>query len=443
MSFYPNLLRYFYSVAYYIAVPGLLLRLWWRSLRYNRDYGLRWLERFGVIPRLKDPKVIWVHAVSMGETLAAAPLVKTLLSRYPDYHIVMTSTTPTGALQVAKHFGQQVTALHTPYDLPDCVNRFLDRVHPDLGIILETELWPNLLAACSQRKIPLMLANARLSARSCRGYQRIAPLARQMVNSFARVAAQAELDGQRFLGLGLEPQRLQVSGNIKFDVQPAPDLRSRGQALRDEWGASRPVWVAASTHEGEETILLAALKKVREDFPELLFILVPRHPERFAKVAQLCVQAGYQTALRSQKDPVNPDTEILLGDTLGELMLFYAAADIAFVGGSFVEVGGHNLIEPAILGVGVLTGPHLHNFVDISQLLLSAGGAQIVSDADTLSAAVIKLLRDPKQRIIMGENGRQAVLANTGALEKHLEWIAAQIPYPLFQRGKRNINPKN
>ena len=427
MSFYTNCQRYLYTLAYYLAIPGLLLRLWWRSVRYNREYRARWQQRFGFIPRLEAAKVIWVHAVSMGETLAAVPLIKALLARYPDYRIVLTSTTPTGAAQAAKHFGEQVMAIYTPYDLPSCVNRFLNRVHPTLGIILETELWPNLLAACSRHKLTLMLANARLSEHSCRGYRRIPALVREMINSFAVIAAQAQSDGQRFLSLGLEPHRLRMTGNIKFDIQLAPDLTMRGQALRAEWGMARPVWVAASTHEGEETLLLTALQTVRRQFPDLLFILIPRHPERFAKVGQECIQAGYRVVFRSQGEPVTAETEILLGDTMGEVMLFYAAADLAFVGGSFVAVGGHNLIEPAILGVAVLTGPHLHNFVDISQLLLHAGGARVVADADSLSAAVNDLLRNPDARTQMGQLGRQAVMANTGALSKHLDWIAAHL----------------
>lgn len=426
MLFYTNLLRYLYTCGYYLAVPGLLLRLWWRSMRFNPEYRARWQERFGQVAQVDNPQVIWVHAVSMGETIAAVPLIKALLTRFPHYQIVMTSTTPTGAQQVVKQFGKQVIGLYMPYDLPDCVVRFLDRVHPSFGIILETELWPNILAACSRRRIPLMLANARLSARSCRGYRRIAPLAKQMVNSFAVVAAQARLDGERFLALGLEPQRLQITGNIKFDLQLPADLTARGQALRAGWG-DRPVWVAASTHESEENIILTALTAVRAKFPTVLLILVPRHPERFAKVGQLCEQAHFSVAKRSQQDPVTADTHILLGDTMGELMLFYATADVALVGGSFVMVGGHNLIEPAILGVPVLTGPQLHNFVDVSQLLLNAAGARIVTDAENLAAAVIELLQDSPKRIEMGQNARQAVTANTGALAKHLSWIEQQL----------------
>lgn len=425
MSFFSHLQRYLYTAAYYLVTPALLLRIWWRSIRYNCKYRDRWWQRFGLVPHLNTQKVIWVHAVSMGETLAAVPLVKALLSQYHHFQIVITTTTPTGAMQASKHFGDTVLALYTPYDLPGCVNRFLGRIHPNLGVILETELWPNLLAACARRQIPLMLANARLSARSCRGYRKIAALARQMVNHFSIVAAQSQLDGQRFLDLGLAPQKLLVTGNIKFDIEIPADLTIRAQTLRQQWGESRPVWVAASTHEGEESVLLEALKKVRTFFPDLLFILIPRHPERFTKVRQLCAQSGFKVAVRSQKESITAATEILLGDTLGELMLFYAAADMAFVGGSLVEVGGHNLIEPAILGVAIVTGPHLHNFADISRLLVEAEAAKVVKEADSLSNTVLEWLRDPIKKIQVGEKGRQAVLANTGALTKHLSWIAA------------------
>jgi len=351
------------------------------------------------------------------------PLIRALLESYPDYQIVLTSTTPTGAAQAAKHFGSQLLSFYTPYDLPGSVKRFLKRIHPHLGIILETELWPNLLAACCCQRIPLLLANARLSARSLRGYRRIAPLAQQMINSFTLVATQAPADGERFLALGLLPEKLQVTGNLKFDIALAPDLKTQREDLRKEWGATRPVWIAASTHEGEEKIILAALNSIRSQFPSILLILVPRHPQRFSKVRQLCQQTGLTIAIRSEKQTASFETSILFADTIGELMKFYAAADLAFVGGSITPLGGHNLIEPAVLGVPVLTGPHLHNFADISQSLLQAGGAKIVHDEKSMSAAVIKLLQDAEARASMGNSAREVILKNTGALAKHLACI--------------------
>ncbi|MBS0352065.1 MAG: lipid IV(A) 3-deoxy-D-manno-octulosonic acid transferase [Proteobacteria bacterium] len=420
-------MRYIYSILYYLAVPFLLLRIGWRSMVHNKEYRVRWLQRFGFIPQVTAAKVIWVHAVSMGETLAAVPLVRALLKNYPEYQIVITSTTPTGAAQVIKNFGQQVISINTPYDLPGSVQRFLDRTHPNIGIILETELWPNLLFACSKRNLPLMLANARLSERSCRGYRRIASLTQQMVNTFKVVAAQGELDGQRYLSLGLDSDKLKVCGNIKFDIQLPADLELRGRKLREELGSNRPVWVAASTHEGEELVILKALQNIRIKFPDVLLILVPRHPERFAKVGQICINSGYRVAIRSLREPITSATEILLGDTMGELLLFYAAADIAVVGGSFVPIGGHNLIEPAILKIPVLTGPHLDNFVEISQLLIKAGGAQVVSNAEELTTSLLNLLGNPAQAEEMGQKGCHAVLANRGALSKHLTLISELI----------------
>lgn len=426
-AFYTNSLRYLYTAAYYLAIPVILLRMVYRAARYNSAYRERWRERFGFIHALSNPETIWVHAVSLGETLAAVPLVKALLVQYPTCQVIMTSTTPTGAAQVIKQFGDRVIGVYSPYDLPGSVRRFFKRANPRLGIIMETELWPNLLAECVRLNIPLMLANARLSARSFRGYRKIAPLTQQMLNSFTLVAAQAPGDAERFLALGLDKSRLQITGNIKFDIQLPADLAERGRALRTVWGNERLVWVAASTHEGEESILMEACRQVRSALPQALLVLVPRHPERFGKVAQICRQAGFATALRSHYEPVKRDTTIVLGDTMGELMLFYAASDVAFVGGSLVPVGGHNLIEPAILGLPVLTGPQLHNFVDISQLLLQAGGAQITETARQIAASVIELLRDPAKRQAMGEKARAAVLTNTGALAKHLQWVDSEL----------------
>lgn len=420
-----KILRYLYTIIYYLAVPALLLRIGWRSLRYDRGYSVRWQQRFGWIPAV-DGKTIWLHAVSMGETLAAVPLVNALLARYPDYRLVITSTTPTGAAQAAKHFGNRVIALYTPYDLPGAVHRFLRGVHPALGIILETELWPNLIKACARDKVPLLLANARLSERSSRGYRKIAPLVAEMLNSFSVVAAQSKQNGERFLSLGLEKQRLHIAGNIKFDIQLPPNLNERALELRAQWGKDRPVWVAASTHEGEEPLILEAYAHIRAALPATLLILVPRHPQRFSKVAQLC-REKYVTALRSENERVTAETAILLGDTIGELLLFYAASDVAFVGGSFVPIGGHNLIEPAILARPVLTGPHLHHFVQVSQQLVEAGGAEIVKDAETLSATVVALLSDADRRKDMGQNAQAAVMANTGALSRHLALIESYL----------------
>jgi 3-deoxy-D-manno-octulosonic-acid transferase len=418
-----NWRRYLYTAGLYLIIPILLGRLCWRARCFKKICRERWSERFGFVTTIPlDKKVIWIHAVSLGETIAAVPLVKALLSRYSDYQIVMTSTTSTGSAQVLKQFGDKVTGFYLPYDLPGSLRRFFKRIHPTLGVIMETELWPNLLAQCQCRKIPLLLANARLSEKSAQGYRKIKKLTVEMLNALTIVAAQSASDGQRFVALGLDANRLKITGNIKFDIQIPADLSERASALRQSFGG-RPVWVAASTHEGEEAMILSVLQKIKAEIPAILLILAPRHPERFAKVGALCRQAGFKVAARSLMDPVEETTDILLGDTMGELLLFYAAGDLAFVGGSWVPVGGHNLIEPAILHIPVLTGPYLHNFVDVSRLLVACGGAVLVENEKGAVNTIIDLMKNSDRRLQMGEKGFKAVIANAGALDKHLYWI--------------------
>lgn len=419
MISYTKFCRYVYTLGFYLAIPVLLLRLKSRE---------RWQERFGCLakPVPAQEKVIWVHAVSLGETIAATPLIKSLLASYPDYKIVFTSITASGSAQARKQFGDAVYNFYLPYDLPGSLRRFFKQIHPHLGIIMETELWPNLLVACEQMQLPLLLANARLSAKSANGYQKIKAITKEMLKTFKHIAAQSASDAERFIDLGAPKAIVEITGNIKFDIQIPANLLQRGRELRQPWG-DRPVWIAASTHEGEENLILETLSKVKSAIPNILLILVPRHAERFSKVGELCQQSGFSIALRSLKEPITPDTNILLGDTMGELMLFYAASDIAFVGGSWVSAGGHNLIEPASLHVPVLTGPQLHNFVDVSRLLLNAGGAKIVENPQAAADTIIQLFNHPTQRTTMGDNAFNAVKANTGALEKHLNWIKDQI----------------
>lgn len=415
-----KLMRYLYTLLLYLAMPFVMLRLLWRSRKVT-GYRKRWPERFGYIPAVKG-KSIWIHAVSVGETLAAIALIKTLLTRHPDYTVIVTTTTPTGSEQVLKNFKDQVHHVYSPMDLPTVINRFLDRCHPDLCIIMETELWPNLLHCIHARNIPVLLANARLSERSCRGYQRIAAITREMLSHISLVAAQSTLDGERFAALGLDRQKLLVTGNIKFDLQLPQSLLAEGKQLRSHWG-NRPTLIAASTHEGEETIVLNAFKKIREQYADALLILVPRHPDRFKRVAKLCQAEQFTIAQRSLKQLPDTHTDILLGDTMGELRLLYAASDIAFVGGSIVPVGGHNLIEPAIIGLPILTGHHLHNFIAISQLLKDANAVIIVENENMITDAIIKLLNDKSFSAAMGQRAYDVCAANTGALERHLQWI--------------------
>jgi 3-deoxy-D-manno-octulosonic-acid transferase len=410
--------RLLYTLLLYLLLPAVLLRLCWRARRAP-DYARRRGERFGRVAPLPEP-VIWVHAVSVGETLAAVPLIRRLQARHPHARLLVTTTTPTGSERVRALFGAGVTHCYAPYDFPDAVARFLRRVRPALLVVMETELWPNLLHACARRGIPVVLANARLSERSARGYHRVRWLTAPMLRTLAAVAAQTRADGARFLALGLAPDKLQVTGNIKFDLELSPALRARATALHADWAGlpHRPVWLAASTHAGEDGLVLAAHAEILRTLPAALLVLVPRHPERFANVHAACIRAGFTTRRRSEGGAVPPATQVLLGDTMGELLAFCGAADVVFVGGSLVPVGGHNLIEPAAWGRPVLAGPHLFNFAEAAALLQAAGGLRICTDGAALTPAVIELLTEKDYRAKVGAAARVVAEANRGALAR-------------------------
>jgi 3-deoxy-D-manno-octulosonic-acid transferase len=324
-------------------------------------------------------------------------------------------------------FGDRVQQLYVPFALPGAVQRFLRRARPRLAVVMETELWPNLFHSLRQRGVPLLIANARLSPRSARSYQRLGRLTQSTIGCIDVIAAQSPADAERYASLGAAAHQLLMTGNIKFDMPVADDLQRRGQALRAELGAAqRPVWIAASTHEGEDELVLAAHRQLLAARPELLLLLVPRHPERFERVAVLCGAQGFRTARRSRGD-VPGEAQVYLGDTMGELMQLYAAADVAFVGGSLVSVGGHNLLEPAALGLAPLSGPQLFNFQHIAELLAAADALTVVEDAAALAREVARLLADPGTRQLAGERARQVVEANRGALAHTLELIGAKL----------------
>lgn len=420
--------RLLYSLLLYLSLPAILLRLCWRALRAPA-YARRWGERFGRVAPLSAP-VIWVHAVSVGETLAALPLVRRLQATQPRARLLVTTTTPTGSALVRAQLGDGVVHCYAPYDFPHAVHRFLDRAQPALLIVMETELWPNLLHGCARRGIPVVLANARLSARSAAGYARVAALTRPMLAALTRVAAQTRVDGERFLALGLPPERLCVTGNIKFDLELDAALRERARCLRDEWRGqrARPIWLAASTHEGEDEPVLAAHRRLLAVRPDALLVLVPRHPERFERVHALCARQRLRVLRRSAGQPPAADTQVLLGDTMGELLAFCGAADLVFVGGSLVPVGGHNLIEPAAWGQPVLSGPQVFNFVEAARLLEAGGGLRICADGAALSDAVVELFGQPGRRAAMGAAARVVAEANRGALARLEEVIAPLCP---------------
>ncbi|HSC83364.1 MAG TPA: lipid IV(A) 3-deoxy-D-manno-octulosonic acid transferase, partial [Pseudomonas sp.] len=365
--------RRLYTLILHLALPLICLRLLWRAWRAPA-YGRRIGERFAFGLGAFAPGGIWVHAVSLGESIAAAPLIRELLARYPHLPITVTSMTPTGSERIQALFGSRIQHCYLPYDLPWACKRFLCKVQPQLAVIMETELWPNHIHQCAMRGVPVVLANARLSERSARGYARFTKLTAPMLGELSLIAVQSEAEAERFRQLGARPDCVEVTGSIKFDLSVDPQLQQRATALRAEWGATaRPLWIAASTHAGEDEIILAAHRQLLQQFPQALLILVPRHPERFASVFELCTREGFGTVRRSLGVAVTAETQVLLGDTLGELLFLYALADLAFVGGSLVANGGHNLLEPAALGKPLLSGPHLFNFLEIATLLREAG----------------------------------------------------------------------
>lgn len=412
-------MRILYIALSYLLTPVLIGVILWRGRR-NRGYWRHLGQRFGFGRPLARTGALWVHAVSVGEVQAAAPLVRALQRRYPDRPLVITSMTPTGAERARALFGDSVDRRFLPYDLPGSVRRFFDRVRPDLAIIMETELWPNLFNECGRRGVPLVLASARISPRSVGRYRRLASLFRETLSHGIVIAAQSEADATRFRSIGASTERTHVTGNLKFDFELPEEVRRLGREFRATQAGSRPVWVAASTHVGEEAIALAAHRQVLLRYPEAVLLLVPRHPERFGPVAEWLEREGVGYVRRSSGRQLRADQAVFLGDTLGELMIFYAASDVALVAGSLVPVGGHNLLEPASLGLPVLVGPHTFNSEDIARQFLAEGAAREVRDADMLAEAVINLLGDRAAGEAMGQRGRSVVEGNRGALARLL-----------------------
>jgi 3-deoxy-D-manno-octulosonic-acid transferase len=411
-------MRFIYSLLFYLGLPFVWLRLLWRARR-NPPYKYRWSERIGIIPFTIKPQGVWWHAVSMGETLAAVPLIKLFQQKHPEIPLLVTTTTPTGSEQVKKLLGESVQHMYMPYDLPHIISRFIKTLKPRLLIMMETELWPNTLHYCHQQNIPVLLANARLSKKSAKGYGRFSSLMHEMLQNITTIAVQNKKDAKRFIQLGFPKERLFVTGTIKFDIHISNTLIEKAREMRAQWDISRPVWIAASTHKGEEEIILEAAKKI----PEALLILVPRHPDRTKEVINLCQKTNLNFCLRSANELPNKDTRIFLIDTLGELLLFYAASDIAFVGGSLIEKGGHNLLEPAAIGLPVLSGESLYNFSQIEKLLDKAKALIKIKNAEELSDQINFLFNNPEKRNLMGEAAQKMVLENKGATEKHLTLI--------------------
>lgn len=416
-------MRRVYTALLYLAVPFVLLRLWGLGFAHG-GYRERIGERFGFVAARADSRpLLWLHAVSVGEVQAAAAVVQGYRASFPDHAVLLTTTTPTGAEHARRLFGEELIHAYFPYDLPEVVARFLARLRPALLVLMETELWPNLLAACRARHIPAILANARLSPISARRYQRLRPLARSMLQNLTAVAAQTTADGASFTDLGLAPSRLHVTGSVKFDLVLPDDFAAQVEARRALLGAGRRVWIAASTHAGEEEIVLDAHREVTQAVPDALLLLAPRHPARSAWVADLISQRAMRVAVRSRGDNCGASTEVFLIDTLGELLPFYGATELAFVGGSLVPVGGHNLVEPLAAGVPVTAGPHVRNFAEMARVLREAGALSEVRDAATLASQVRLLMQDDAMRRRRITAGRHVIELHRGATGRLLKVI--------------------
>jgi 3-deoxy-D-manno-octulosonic-acid transferase len=413
-------MRRLYSLAIYLITPLALLHLVFRGLR-NRDYLRRWSERFARFEAPDETGGIIVHAVSVGEVNAASPLVRALAKMFPDLPLTLTTFTPTGSDRIRALYGDSYFHVYAPIDLPGAVRRFFDRLEPRLLVIMETEIWPNLYFEAARRGIPVMIANARISDQSISGYRRLRTLTGAALRQVARIAAQSELDAVRLIDIGADPDRVEVTGNLKFDVKLPPGLSEQGESMHMAWGVGRQVLVAGSTHEGDEPPVLEAFSKLLKTFPDALLILVPRHPERFARAAQLAKSAHLRVSMRSDGLACPGTTQCFIIDTMGELINFYAACDVAFVGGSLDTIGGHNVLEPAALAKPVLVGPHTFNFEDITEQLLDAGAAIRVADTQELERAVSRLFSDADMRDRMGRTGQELVLSGKGALARTLE----------------------
>lgn len=430
------MLRSIYRAAWWLVAPLAVLRLLIRSRR-ERGYREHIPERFGFAPArpaTDTAPLIWVHAVSVGETRAAQPLIEALLAARPDVRILLTHMTPSGRATGEQLFGPRVMRAYLPYDMPHAVRRFLRRWRPSLGLVMETEVWPTLIDECVRAHVPLVLTNARMSARSYRRAARFGSGAREVFGGFARVLAQSPADAERLRALGARD--VAVLGNLKFDLSAPPDAIARGYAWRaaiDADGA-RPVWVAANTREGEEELVLDAFAKVGID--DALLILVPRHPQRFEQIAALAERRGYRVARRSAWDGgrLPRDVQILLGDTMGEMSAYYAAGDLAFIGGSLVPLGAHNLIEACAVGVPVLIGPHVFNFAQATADALAVGAAMQVADADGLAEALRELFGDRARRLAMSAAATGFATQHRGATARTVEVLNAMLELPLARQ---------
>jgi 3-deoxy-D-manno-octulosonic-acid transferase len=420
-------MRAFYTLLFYLLTPFIMLRLLWRGIKAPA-YRRRWNERFGFYRKTYPQNVVWFHAVSVGEAEALFPLLRVLLARHPDWKLLITTTTPTGSARVRATFGGLAEHVYLPYDMPFVIRRFLKAFKPRLAVIMETEIWPNLYAACGSRQIPLFLINARLSEKSARGYRKIPSLIRPALANVSLIAAQTGADAERFAQIGAQPEAVKVMGNMKFDIEIAEETIEQGRRIKASVFGGRFVWIIASTHKNEEAPFLDSYPNIKADIPELLLVIVPRHPERFGEVKKLCEERRLNVVMRTSGNPCTSETDVYIADTMGELKMLYAAADVAFIGGSLVPVGGHNLLEAAAAGVPVMFGPYMVNFKDIAAGVLARKAALQCRSLEEIVSAIHSLYADPKQREELANRAGAFLIENRGAIQVIADLIEAAMP---------------
>ena len=420
------MVRLVYSILVALCMPFVLLRLWMRGFK-SPEYRTRRLERMGFFKAPEAPQDIWLHAVSVGELLAAEPIIRELQARYPDKKISVTTMTPTSSALLEKLFGSSVFHVYAPYDFPLFVRAFLKRIRPGFVIIMETELWPNMIHGARELGCPVVLANARLSERSAKGYRRLLPMVSWLFESLQLVLCQHQPDAKRFQTLGIPAEKIRVTGSVKFDMDVDSAVAESGRMLRKDVPDEANIWIAASTHEGEDAKVLSVHKQLKKRFPDLKLILVPRHPERFESAYHQACELGFRTSRFSESPVLGAQDDVYVLDAMGQLMRFYAASDLVFIGGSLVEVGGHNPIEPGALGKAMLIGPHYFNFQMICQEFIDSGALQTVADESELLAALSELIEQPDSANARGENAYAVVEKGKGATNRVVDAIA-----PLF-----------
>jgi len=424
-------MRLIYTLLFYLLTPFILFRLFWRGFKAP-EYRKRWQERLAFYPKKLSYNVIWIHAVSVGEAEAVFPLVKRLQQQFPENSFLITTTTPTGSARVQAVLNDTVSHVYLPYDLPCVISRFIRIFKPKIAIVMEKEIWPNLYAGCAKNNVPVMIINARLSANSAKGYKKIPGLVKPALNAVSWIATQTNEDKQRFIEIGAQNEAISVCGNLKFDLARDESIIQQAKLLKQQLFKNRFVWIIASTHDKEEAIFFDIYPQLKKQIPELLLLVVPRHPERFELVNKLAIKSQFKTCMRSSQVACTEETDVYIADTMGELKLLYGVADICFVGGSMVPIGGHNILEPAMMEVPILFGPYMVNFKEITKNVLALEAAIQCFDKQGLLDTVLHLYQHEDDRNKLAIKAKQFIDSNQGATEETLKIIVDQLNQKLL-----------